>query len=67
MPTRSIRFQVRKNRNLWDVYVFTGRCWQFLEHFASFDWAMIMATGQDPYDRLPGWRRELRLVLEHPR
>lgn len=59
-----VRFQVRKRGRLWEVWVFQGRSWRLLESFHSFNWAMILATGQDPYGDLPQWKRKLKLVLE---
>lgn len=59
------RFQVRKREGRWEVRVLAplARSWTLLDSFITFDFAMIMATGQDPYGREPRWYRKLDLAM----
>lgn len=57
------RFQVRKRKGLWEVWVRQPgqRAWERLDVFPSWSWAMVMATGQRPYPG--GAHLERRLVV----
>lgn len=60
------RFQVRKRNGMWEVVVLRpgARAWQVMEQFFSWGPAMILATGQAPYDDGLADRcyRQLKLV-----
>lgn len=43
------RCQVRKRNGRWEVWSFTGRSWEKCCDFHAYEYAMIMATGQEPW------------------
>lgn len=43
-----MRFQVRKNAGMWEVWVLGRRSWVRVERFHNWFFAMRLATGQDP-------------------